>query len=112
MHSPCERPFRLRRLTTSLLLLASVLAGSAQEAPPTALAQVVRSNGPWGTIESYPVTLEPPATHLWEALYDERSYWNFGSMDQASSRALLVELGFMKKTLSLVDLDGVWKPSK
>ncbi len=114
MPSPCERPFRPRRLTTGLILLGSALAAPspAQETPPpTEAAQIVRSTGPWGTIESYPITLEPPASHLWEALYDERSYWNFGSMDQASVRALLAELGFTDETLSLVDRDGVWKPS-
>jgi len=67
------------------------------------------TTGPWGTIESFPVTLEPPASHLWAALYDERSYWNFGTMEKPEARALLVTLGLSQETLALIDVEGVWK---
>ncbi len=99
----------LRRLAPTLLLVSLAFARPGISQDNRAL--VVRSSGPWGIIESYPVTLEPPATHLWEALYDERSHWNFGSVDQSTARKLLADLGLTEDTLSLVDREGVWKPT-
>ncbi len=89
------------------LALAFATVGNAQESTKL----VVRSSGPWGVIESYPVTLEPLASHLWEALYNETSHWNFGKTDQSAARSLLVELGLSEESLALVDRDGIWKPS-
>lgn len=66
------------------------------------------SAGPWGKLEYFPVTLEPPASHLWEALYDERSYWNFEKLEQSEARALLETLGLSGETLALIDEEGVW----
>lgn len=117
MDSPFKRSLRPlhlflvpspRRIAAAILLYALVPAtqGHSQDN-----GGVVRSTGPWGVIESYPVILEPPASHLWETLYDERSYWNFGTMDQASARTLLADLGLTQETLSLIDRDGMWKPS-
>ncbi len=118
MDSPFKRSLRplhsffvlsLRRIASAILLLPLVSAtgGRAQDSSNL----VVRSTGPWGVIESYPVILEPPASHLWATLYDERSYWNFGTMDQADARKLLADLGLTERTLSLIDRDGEWQPS-
>lgn len=67
------------------------------------------SVGPWGKLEYFPVVLEPPPSHLWEALYDERSYWNFDRLEQSEARALLETLGLSSETLALIDAEGVWK---
>lgn len=67
------------------------------------------SVGPWGKLEYFPVVLEPPASHLWEALYDERSYWNFDKLEQAEARTLLETLGLSAETLALIDAEGIWK---
>lgn len=70
------------------------------------------SVGPWGKLEYFPVTLEPPHSHLWEALYDERSFWDFGKLDQAEAMALLKSLGFSAETLGLIEAEGVWKKTE
>lgn len=106
------RPFVLSLSTVALTVASSLIPlspglGAADENN----SLVVRSTGPWGVIESYPVTLEPPTSHLWESLYNETSSWNFGDLDQAAVNALLRELGFSPATLNLVEREGVWKQS-
>lgn len=99
------RPVRPVVLAAGLLVLTAS-AGVAQDAKGPNLKV---SSGPWGVVESYPVTLEPPASHLWEALYDERSYWSFLSLSQDEVRALLVELGFSEELRSLIEREGTWQ---
>jgi len=77
---------------------------------PAAESDSIRiSEGPWGKIESYPVTLEPPDTHLWAALYDQRSYWSFGGMRQEEVLELLASLGFRDETMRLISSEATWK---
>ncbi len=80
---------------------------SSSDAPAFTTAVRV-SEGPWGKIESYPIVVEPPETHLWGDLYDERSLWNFGSRSREESISILTELGFAEATLSLVGSRGIW----
>jgi hypothetical protein len=114
------RPHRPCRFIAGLCLLlsSSVLPGADQRNGILSLAASTsgpkttwhkESVGPWGKLEYFPVTLEPPASHLWEALYDERSYWNFGNLEVAEARPLLETLGLSKETLALIDSEGIWK---
>lgn len=80
--------------------------GAAGKQPSAWLKETV---GPWGKLEYFPVVLEPPTSHLWEALYDERSYWNFAQLGQPEARALLESLGLSPETLALIDAEGAWK---
>lgn len=101
-----------QELPATPLAPATPVAPVAPETPVAPVSQVVQSTGPWGTIEYYPVSLEPPASHLWEALYNEHSYWNFGSVSRSEARTILVGLGFTEETLTLVDQNGVWTDTK
>lgn len=122
-----QRPRRLAVLRSTLLVVAAfrlfgVPAASADrsdvvsaiaeaEAGPTATWRK-ESIGPWGKLEYFPVVLEPPPSHLWEALYDERSYWNFSQLDRTEARELLKTLGLSAETLALIDAEGVWKTTE
>lgn len=65
-------------------------------------------SGPWGTLEVFPIILEPPSTHLWEALYDERSIWNFGLTPRDEVPALLESLGFSPEAAKTAVETGTW----
>lgn len=67
------------------------------------------ATGPWGTIEYYPVILEPPAAHLWSALYNDRTFWNFGSLSEEEVYGILEASGFSAETLSLIKSEGQWQ---
>ncbi len=67
------------------------------------------ATGPWGTIEYYPVILEPPADHLWAALYDDRTLWNFGSVPEEGVYDILETSGFSKESIRLLKTEGQWK---
>lgn len=70
-----------------------------------------RLDGPWGTLEVFPIILEPPSTHLWEALYDENTVWNFGLTPREEVPALLEGLGFAPETAKSAVETGIWLES-
>lgn len=104
-------PCALRPLVLRAACLIFLTIGASVRADETAPANLRVATGPWGTIESYPVTLEPPASHLWEALYDERSFWNFLDLSHEEARQLLLDLGFSEDLLALIDREGTWRES-
>lgn len=67
-----------------------------------------RVSGPWGTLEIFPIILEPPSTHLWEALYDETTVWNFGLTPREEVPALLESLGILPETANAAVATGTW----
>ncbi len=73
---------------------------------------VVQTVGPWGTLEYYPVRLEPPTTQLWNALFDDVSVWNFGFLTETGVIAELKEIGFSPELLARLRTEGVWERAK
>lgn len=107
--------FSLSRASTFVIFapLAFALAQSPDDASSTAdsvrpITSLRSSEGPWGRLESFPILLEPPETHLWSALYEEQSIWNFGELEQESVLELLGTLGFSGDSLAILRADGWW----
>ncbi|HRQ89649.1 MAG TPA: hypothetical protein PLA50_12685 [Bacteroidia bacterium] len=97
-------------LSAAAVALSFPTAHAETDVAPQPRPRTVReATGPFGKIEYYPITLEPPATHLWQALYDERSYWSFASLDRTAALTLLATLGLPDETMALIDSEGVWK---
>lgn len=84
----------------------SVTTDSSTAAAPFSRGE---ATGPWGKIEYYPVILEPPADHLWAALYDDRTLWNFGSVPEEGVYDILETSGFSKESIRLLKTEGQWK---
>ncbi len=112
--SPLEMPFDFQTsvapgppylIAALLIAISAIRPTGAEEAAPSGLRV---SRGDWGVIESHPVTLEPPASHLWSALYDERSVWNFAERSQDEARKVMAEIGFAESLLALIDREGTW----
>lgn len=104
--SPAKATSPVRGLAL-LFLVAPLALSDAQDAePPISKLQVYE--GPWGKLETFPIVLEPPDSHLWDALYDERSLWNFGDRSKEQSLKVLGELGFPQGTLELVATTATW----
>ncbi len=106
-----ERFFLLILALAVFVSEAPCAAISSDEAPTPIVAsenKARRISGPYGTLEYYPVTLEPPESHLWAALYEERSYWNFGPREISVIQSLLSSLGILPETLALIDREGKW----
>lgn len=95
----------------AVILTSSCVAGFAEEgdARPSPSMAITVQSGLWGTVESFPVILEPPSTHLWEALYDTRSFWSFAKLSQEECYALFPTLGFSDSTIALIRSNGVWE---
>lgn len=106
-HSPILksmfRPSMRVAAVLGLFLLSLSWRASAQDP----LARQI-SSGPWGTIESYEVVLEPPRSQLWEALYDERSVWNFGNLEKGQVLELFRQFEFSPQLMALIDEQGIW----
>lgn len=105
------KPHRQPWLIAIAFVLGLVLPGVsvAQETSTSQdQSEILHSVGPWGTLEAYTVVLEPPATHLWSALFDERSYWNFGVRDKASILSLLRSFHLTEETMALIESEGKW----
>lgn len=77
--------------------------------PPVNVVQTV---GPWGTLEYYPVRLEPPTTQLWNALFDDSSVWNFGFLTETGVIAELDRIGFSREILARLRSEGTWERAK
>lgn len=92
-----------------LLSLAGPSAAAAQGGPP--LEKTV-TTGPWGTLEYYPIRLEPPATQLWNTLFNERMVWNFGVLTETGVVAELRGIGFDDEILETLRSEGVWVRAK
>jgi hypothetical protein len=97
---------------TAALLAASCLAGIGMAVPAPGESEIGpnkwESTGPWGKLEYFRVVLEPPKTHLWDALYDDRSFWNFGALGQSEAAELLARLGLSEESLALIRDEGRW----
>jgi len=70
------------------------------------------TTGPWGTIEYYEVTVEPPTSILWPDLFATRSYWNFGELSQGEILSLFEEFEFAPDLIEKLRNDGVWSESE
>lgn len=70
------------------------------------------TTGPWGTLEYYPIRLEPPTTQLWNTLFDERMVWNFGVLTETGVLAELRDIGFSDEILEALRSEGVWIRAK
>jgi len=70
------------------------------------------TTGPWGTIEYYEVTVEPPTSILWGELFDTRSFWNFGEHSRDDVLLLLEEFKFAPALIEKLSTDGVWSESE
>ncbi|MEX2580021.1 MAG: hypothetical protein WD342_13260 [Verrucomicrobiales bacterium] len=70
------------------------------------------TEGPWGKLEYYEVTLEPPTSHLWDALYTERSFWNFGKIQREEAVALFHAFRFSPSLVDLIEAEGRWTETK
>ncbi len=106
-----ERFFSLiLALAVFVLGVPSVAISSDETTTPLSTPEnrARRISGPYGTLEYYPITLEPPESHLWAALYEERAYWNFGPREISVIQSLLSSLGFLPETLALIDSEGKW----
>lgn len=102
--------FHLRR--GLLLLLGSMAAPlipftASGEESPYPESQI--SRGPWGAVEYYEVIVEPPTTHLWSTLFEEKSEWQLGPTTQTEAEAAFVELGFSSKLRELLGTTATWK---
>jgi hypothetical protein len=111
-HAPrTARTTRTRCLLVSTAFFAVATISPATitaQDPPGGVSKVRTTQGPWGKLETYPIRLEPPDSHLWAALYDERSIWGFGERSPAEAVEVLRELAFSPRTLSLVSSRGRW----
>ncbi len=104
----------------SPLLLAISLLASAGPVPllsqesvtsvrgMNGLGQRRTYEGPWGNMETYPILLQPPDTHLWEALFDERSLWSFGPRSKEEALTILGEIGFPTEKVEMFRARGDW----
>lgn len=113
---PSPHPFQksgLAKMTASVALSASLVVHSLlpSAAFSSTLPDPVTTTGPWGTIEYYEVELEPPTSVFWKALFDERSFWNFGELPREACVDLLTELGFAPELVEKIDSEGIWTKS-
>lgn len=99
-------------VASSVALFAALSARAEGPAAGTLPVNVVETTGPWGTLEYYPVRLEPPTTQLWKSLFDDRSVWNFGFLTETGAIAELDRIGFSKEILSVLRTEGIWERAK
>jgi hypothetical protein len=92
-----------------LLSVAAAFPTSAQEAPPV---EKTVTTGIWGTLEYYPIRLEPPTTQLWNTLFSERTVWNFGVLTETGALAELRGIGFREEILEALRSEGAWVRAK
>jgi len=109
-------PTHLRRLFCHIIGAAScLLLPPAMPSPAAADAPAVEktvTTGAWGTLEYYPIRLEPPTTQLWSSLFNERTIWNFGVLTETGALAELSGIGFSAEILETLRTEGVWVRAK
>lgn len=95
----------------ALFLLMPEITRSAEAAEMLQVEKTV-TTGPWGTLEYYPIRLEPPTSQLWKSLFGERVVWNFGVLTETGALAELRGIGFADEILETLRSEGVWVRAK
>jgi hypothetical protein len=94
----------------SFLLMPEVTP-SAEAAEILQVEKTV-TTGPWGTLEYYPVRLEPPTTQFLQSLFGKTTVWNFGVLTETGALAELRGIGFSEEILETLRAEGRWGRAK
>lgn len=110
-------PPHFRRLCCHLINAASLFVLHGPISPPAAAQEVIPAEktvttGPWGSLEYYPIRLEPPTSQLWSSLFNERTVWNFGVLTETGALAELRGIGFSDEILTTLRTEGAWQRAK
>ena len=104
---PSQTNFRIAK--TIFWLLVALIPLHAHSKTSDAPDSII---GPWGKIEYYEVTVEPPTSVLWKELFDERSYWSFDGLARDEVIPLLKEMEFAQNLIEKISKDGSWLESE
>jgi len=89
------------------LCTASPVLLQADAPPPSTTPGVIQiEEGPWGKLEYYEVTLQPPRTHLTPALFTEETRWPMPTSDRGEVLEILASCGFSEDAVARIDERG------